>query len=879
MSEWHELGAKQVFRSLDTSDAGLAPDEAKARYNKYGANELPHKPPAGWFLILLRQFNNPFMFILIFAAVVSAAFADWVDAGVILAAIVVNTVVGFIQEYKASQALEHLRSMVKPMVRVRRENEEMVIPAGEIVPGDLLLLDAGDHVAADARIVFANTFETNEAALTGESLPITKTVDSAEAGTVLAERTCMVYAGTVITAGRGRAVVVATGLRSELGKIAKLVSETKEEQTPLQIQLGRMATWLSVLFVAVALIIFAVGVGSGRSMFEMFLTAVALAVAAVPEGLIVAVTAIFAIGMQRILHRHALIRRLIATETLGSVSVICTDKTGTITEAQMKATELVTGSQIASSEAQEQPQEALFAHTIAMLCNNTAVNRETEGLEKLEVLGSPTESALIHIALEAGLRKFRLEEEHERHFEIPFDSKHKYMATVNTWEDDSRAILLKGAPERVFDFCTQIELSGKQEKLTKDISEKLIAAAREMTERGLRVLAVAYQPTGDSTKEITEKDLAGSTFVALYGLRDPIRPDAKETIARAKSAGVRTVIITGDHPSTAMAIAKEAGVDTDEEHTMIGPDLDQLSDEEFAAQVETIRVYARVEPAHKVRIVAAWQKHGEVVSMTGDGVNDAPALKAANIGVALGTGTEVAKETADMVLLDNALTTIVAAIEQGRVIFDNIRKVTVFLLANGFSEMILVGGAVLIGLPLPLLPAQILWVNLVTDGFPSVALTTEPGEPGVMKEPPRKKTEPIMNREMKILIFIIATVADIALFGIFWYMYQSDLYTIEFIRTFIFTAVAVSSLMYIFAIKSFRRSILKTPLFNNKWLWLGVIVGFLMQLAVVTIPFLQHVFETVTLSPLHWLILLGIGSIKLIAIEVAKWIFIVRKYR
>lgn len=882
MSDWHELGTKQVLRSLDASDSGLDAEEAKVRLTKYGTNELPHKPPAGWFIILIRQFNNPFMYILIFAAVVSVAFADWIDAGVIAAAIVVNTVVGFVQEYKASQALEHLRSMVKPMVRVRRANEEMVIPAGQIVPGDLLLLDAGDHVAADARIIFANTFETNEAALTGESLPITKQVEPVEAGTVLAERTCMVYAGTVVTAGRARAVVVATGLRSELGKIAKLVSETKEEQTPLQVQLGRLAKWLSVLFVAVSLIIFAIGVGSGRSMFEMFLTAVALAVAAVPEGLIVAVTAIFAIGMQRILRRHALIRRLIATETLGSVSVICTDKTGTITEARMEATEVVTGEQIVSgvqSSGGKSTEATLLAHEIAMLCNNTAINRETEGLEKLEVLGSPTESALVQVALKAGLRKFRLEEEHERYFEIPFDSKHKYMATVNAWDGEYRAILLKGAPERLLEFCKTVRINGKDVDLTEDERTRLLDAAHEMTTRGLRVLAVAYQLTDSSTNKITEKDLPGSTFVAFYGLRDPIRPDAKETIAKAKSAGVRTVIITGDHPDTAMTIAQEVGVLADQEHTMIGPDLDQLSDEEFSAKVESINVYARVEPAHKVRIVAAWQKHGQVVSMTGDGVNDAPALKAANIGVALGTGTEVAKETADMVLLDNTLTTIVAAIEQGRVIFDNIRKVTVFLLANGFSEMILVGGAVLLGMPLPLLPAQILWVNLVTDGFPSVALTTEPGEPGVMKEPPRTKTEPIMNREMKILIFIIATVADIALFAIFWYMYQSGVYSIEFIRTFIFTAIAVSSLMYIFAIKSFRRSIFRTPLFNNKWLWLGVGVGFLMQLAVVTIPFLQHIFETVTLSWFHWLILLGIGSIKLVAIEIAKWFFIVRRYR
>ena len=848
---YHELSKTQVLRSLGSSKNGLNDKEVKARQKKHGANELPRAKTAGWLIILLRQFASPFMYILLFAAGVSLVFHDLVDAGVITAAVVVNTLVGFVQEYKASKALEHLRSLVHPVVRVRRDGSDMSIAAREVVPGDILILEAGDHVAADARMIESVSLESNESALTGESMPIVKDVEAVSAGTVLAERKSMVYAGTVITSGRGQAVVVATGVETELGKIARLVSETKEEQTPLQVQLARLAKFLTVIFVTVSLLIFVVGVVGGRSAFEMFLTSVALAVAAVPEGLLVAVTVIFAIGMQRILRRRALVRKLVATETLGSVSVICTDKTGTITEARMDATDLVAD-------------DKELAHKIALLCNDATVSDESKELEKLKVEGSPTESALLRAALSSGLVKSEVEKEHKRLFEIPFDSKYKYMATLNEWTDEKQAVLVKGAPERVLEFCSKSEQA------------KFLKQAQEMTERGLRVLAVAYKTTRQPDNQITKSDLKDLTCVGLYGLRDPIRPDAKETIKRARAAGVRTVMITGDHPDTAIAIAREAGVSSDHEHTITGPELDQMSDEEFAKQVTKIDVYARVEPAHKVRIVDAWRKHGAVVSMTGDGVNDAPALKAADIGVALGNGTEVAKESADMVLIDNALTTIVAAIEQGRVIFDNIRKVAAYLLVDSFTEMVLIGSAVLFGLPLPLLPAQILWINLITDGFPSMALTLEPGEPDVMDEPPRPRKEPILNRHMKELIFLIGILTDIGLLAIFlWLLGAHD---IEYVRTIIFTAIAIDSLLYVFAIKSFRRSIFHTNIFSNKWLVAGVIAGFLLQILAVTHPFFQHIFEIVPLHFTDWLLLIAIGCVKLVAIEIAKYFIIVKKH-
>ncbi|MFH1315603.1 MAG: HAD-IC family P-type ATPase, partial [Candidatus Uhrbacteria bacterium] len=604
---YHELSTTQVLRSLGSGrDTGLFEQEIKARQKKYGANELPKTKPAGWLIILLRQFASPFMYILLFAAVVSVFFHDYVDAGVIVAAIVVNTLVGFIQEYKASKALDHLRSLVKPIVRVRRDGSEVSIPAHAVVPGDILILQAGDHVAADARIIESISLETNEATLTGESMPIAKGTDSLAKGTVLAERSNMIFAGTVVTVGKGQAVVVDIGLKTELGKIAKLITETKEEKTPLQVQLVKLAKLLTIIFVSISVLIFFVGVFSGRSVFEMFLTSVALAVAAVPEGLLVAVTVIFAIGMQRILRRQALVRKLVATETLGSVSVICTDKTGTITMAQMEATDIVA-------------EDKDLAQTIAILCNDAVVS------EKDIVLGSPTEAALMRSALSSGLDAKELNNKHKRLFEIPFDSKHKYMVTLNEWEG-GQAVLVKGAPEKVLEFCGD----GKAAR----------AKAEEMTKQGLRVLAVAYKKINkEKKKEINKTDLHDLTFVGLFGLRDPIRPDAKETIARAAQAGVRTVMITGDHPDTAVAIAKEAGILCERNNVLTGVELDELSDEELQKKVDEISVYARVEPMHKVRIVQAWRARGEVVSMTGDGINDAPALKAADIGVALGNGT------------------------------------------------------------------------------------------------------------------------------------------------------------------------------------------------------------------------------------------------
>ncbi len=851
MSHWHELSSNQVLRSLNSRADGLSNPEVKARHEKFGPNELPREKAPGWLIILLQQFKSPFMYILLFAAAVSLFFGDLIDAGVIAAAVVVNTLVGFIQEFKASKALDHLRSLVKPVVRVRRGGSEISVSARAVVPGDILILEAGDHIAADARMIESILLETNEAALTGESLPIKKSVDSVIAGTVLAERTSMLYAGTVTTGGRGEAVVVTTGVKTELGKIALLVAETKEEDTPLQVQLARLAKFLTIIFVVVSVLIFLVGIISGRDIFEMFLTSVALAVAAVPEGLLVAVTVIFAIGMQRILRRRALVRKLVATETLGSVSVICTDKTGTITEARMAVTDMVA-------------EDKDLAHQIALLCNDAVVGDEDKELEELKVEGSPTEAALMRAALSAGLVKSELEQTYPRLDEIPFDSKYKYMATLHEWED-SQAILLKGAPERVLELC-QV-----------DDMEKLLAEAEQMTRRGLRVLAVAFRKLKTDDRQLTTDQLSELTFAGFFGLRDPIRSDAKETIAKARAAGVRTVVITGDHPDTAAAIAKEVGVGGERERIMIGPELDKLSDEELAQHVVNVDVYARVEPAHKVRIVQAWRARGEVVSMTGDGVNDAPALKAADIGVAQGNGTEVTKSIADVVLINGALTTIVAAIEQGRVIFDNIRKVTVYLLVDSFTEIVLIGSAVLMGLPLPLLPAHILWINLITDGFPSMALTLEPGEPDVMKEPPRPRKEPILNREMKILIFLIGIITDIGLLGIFLWLLGA--HEIEYVRTIIFTAIAIDSLLYVFAIKSFRHSIFHINPFSNKWLVIGVIAGFLLQVMAVSHPFFQHIFELVPLHLNDWLLLLAIACVKLVAIEVAKWFFIVKQHR
>ncbi len=854
LPDWHALSTDEVFSLLRSGASGLTAEKARKRLAKHGPNVLSRERQKRWYDVLADQFRSPLMAVLFVAAGASLALGATVDAAFIAAAMAVSGILGFVQEFHASKAMEQLRSLVRAMVVVRRDGIDSTVPAEEIVAGDIVVVSAGDRIAADMRLTESVACEANEASLTGESASIAKGTDPLMPGAAMADRSNMLFAGTSVVAGRGVGVVVATGARTELGGIARLVAETQERDTPLQIELKRLAKWLSVGVVAAVAVIFVVGIAFGRGSLEMFQMSVALAVAAIPEGLGISVTIVLAIGMRRMSGHNALTRRLIAAETLGSVSVICTDKTGTITEGEMRVDE-ITGNR-------EKTLEAM------MLCNDAVA-------EDGKARGTPTERALLDASLQAGLHPAELAKRFPRLAERPFDSIRKYMATVHG--SDGRAmIIVKGAPERVIPMCRAGD-AGRLEE------------AAALTEGGLRVIAIAvgagakgkeavgrggarpptaFDPSTLRPLEISDGDLRNLTFLGFVGLRDPLRKEAAEQIRAAREAGVRTVMVTGDHPNTARAIAEQAGIATKRDAVATGADLDSWDDAELDRRVHSVSVYARVEPRHKIRVVQAWQRRGAVVAVTGDGVNDAPALRAADVGVALGSGTEVAKEASDIVLLDNDLGSITAAIREGRVMFDNMRRSVVYLFTGGFTEIVLIGGALLFGLPLPLLAAQILWINLVTDALPNAALAFEKGEPDIMRIPPRPRGEPVFNRKMAVLLLVIGVVTDVFLFGLyFWVLGTKD---VRAAQSFMFAAVGVASVVYVFAIRSFHRSIFRLNPFSNPLLIAAVALSLGLMVLALTFPPLASVLQVAPLALSDWALLLMIGVLKLGVIETAK---------
>ncbi|MBT3230938.1 cation-translocating P-type ATPase [Candidatus Uhrbacteria bacterium] len=847
---WHAHSIADVFLAFKSSQRGISESEVKDRIDEYGLNELPRQAPKSGFKILFVQFANPLMVILIIAALISALMQEWLDTGVIIFAVLLNAVLGFIEEYKADRSMEQLKSFLPQRARVRRGGVERMIDASNIVPGDIVLLGTGDKITADGRIVLSQSLEVSEAALTGESVPVEKQKEQIKVDIGVTDRVNMLYAGTVIVAGRCEMIVTSTGVETQIGKITLLVAGVEETKTPLQEQMGHFARWLGAAVLFITLIVFAAGLIRGFELLEMIRVSVALAVSAIPEGLVVALTVILAIGMQRILKKRALVRRLVAAETLGSVSVICMDKTGTLTTGEMAIVEACDSSGSFSDKVDA------FMDLSAALWSTKDVFVDEVDNESFS--GSPTEVAIVK-ALWEDREKYELQK-CQVISEIPFNSKYKYKARVCSF-GDRKEFYVVGAPEILLERLDATDAQLKEYHLW----------LTQMIQKGLRVLLVAKQKqfSGD---QIDHEQIHDLSFIGFVGLSDPLRASARETIAKAKLAGLLPVMITGDHPDTAFYIAKEAGLIESEDQILTGAELDELDDVAFDSELEKIVVYARVLPRHKLRIVNAWKSKGMSVAMVGDGVNDAPAVKAADIGIALGSGTEVAKETADMVLLDNHFGTIVSAIEQGRAIFENIRKMVVYLLADSFSEIILIFGAIIFGLPLPILPAQILWINLVTDGFPSIALTFEKAEDGIMQEPPRKKHEPILNKEMKIIIFIIGIISDLILFAIYFYLLGQEM-DIDHIRTFIFVALGINSLFYVFAVRKFRTSVFHSNPFENMWLVFGIFVGFLFLLVPMLVPILREWFALTPLTLLEWFVLIGIAFLQLLLIELVKMVF------
>ena len=885
---WHTLPLKKVFFHLSAQPSGLSTAQAQERLKKYGPNKLPEERRLSGAAIFLTQFKSPLVYVLLAAATITTILQDFSDTIIILAAVIINVLLGFYQENKANRAISHLRKLIDLQTKVLRDGNEITLSTSQLVPGDVIFLSPGDKIPADARIISQKNLELIEAALTGESSPSEKKEGALEPGTTLADRENMIYSGTVVARGRATAVVITTGLETEIGKISALLRTTKEEPTPLQLQIAGLSRLFTLGIGAIVLLILLVGWLQGLPILEfgdntresILLIAVAVAVSAIPEGLIIVVTVILSVGMQAILKQKALVRRLIAAETLGSVSIICTDKTGTLTTGVMEVDRIITYSEdiVIKHPASYQPSEVLKDHDlitkISVLCSNAVIENPDAELEKFKVIGDPTERALLLAALQRGIQKREMEQDQPRLAEIPFDAEKKYMATLHKLDNKQNVVYLKGAPDRVLPLATKVRINGEKVTLTAAKRQELTKKFETLTERGLRLLAFAYKKI-DKNQEINlAGELNGLVFVGFIALKDPLRPEAKSALQLTRQAGIRTIIVTGDHKLTARAISQEIGFGAKEKNILEGYQLDELSDQQFSKILAKIDIYARVEPRHKLRIITAWQRRGEVVAMTGDGVNDAPALKAADIGVALGSGTDVAKETSDVILLDNNFKTIVAAVHHGRIIFDNIRKVLFYLLSDSFSSTILVIGAMALKFPLPLLPAQILWVNIINDGFPALSLTAEPGEKDVMQFKPRPKHDKILNGELKAIIFIVGVVLDFFVLLAFWYLMKFTSYSLEHIRTIIFSIIALDSLLYIFSCRSLRNSIFSISFFSNPLLLAAVVGSFILQLLAIYAPPMQVIMGTMPLTSFRdWTLILSLGFIKIFAFEITKYLF------
>jgi len=891
-STWHSMKTEEVMSALKADSRGLSREEAERRLREFGFNELKERKRVTALQIFLGQFKDIFVIMLLIAVIISIMIAwyktatttgaqgsidEYVDAITIGAIVVLNSVVGFVQEYRSEKAMEAMKKLTAPKARVLREGKEVVIPAREVVPGDIALLESGDRIAADGRLIETVDLKTDEAVLTGESTPVEKETGVIDEKTPIADRKNSVFMATHIIYGRGKAVITSTGMNTEFGKIAEMVQAVEEEETPLKQKLGRFAKKLGIIIIIVCAIIFALelyeifvirgykGTAVMENIMETFMTAVALAVSAVPEGLPAVVTVSLALGARELAKRNAIIRRLASAETLGATTVICSDKTGTLTKGEMTVRKIyvngemidVTGSgyepkgEFLRGGARINPNEdsslSLLLKT-GTLCTNATYDGKS-------VIGDTTEGALIVAAAKAGMTKEDLEKTYPRVHEVPFTSERKRMTTVHKTPEGKVFAYVKGAPEIVLERCSHVLKSDEVKKLSAKEEKTILETNEKMASDALRVLGVAYKELPNNAlekidAESAEKDLV---FVGLMGMIDPPREEAKEANQKCQQAGIKTVMITGDHKLTAVAIAKELGM-LKSDVVLTGAELDEMSDEEFEKIVEDVSVYARVSPEHKIRIVRALKKKGHIVAMTGDGVNDAPALKQSDIGVAMGiSGTDVTREAADMVLADDNFATIVNAVEGGRGIYDNIRKFSFFLLRCNFDELAIIGTFALLGLELPLTAGMILWINLVTDGGPALALTMDPPEKDVMERPPRNPNEGILHGRMASII-VTFTAQFLLTGGLFYwqyYMLPGPLTELKLAqaRTMAFLRATLQELFVVWNCRSERHNAFRVGFLSNKFLLVAVVISGLLTILV---PFIG-LFGTIVLDdPMEW---------------------------
>jgi len=895
----------EAMRELNAKTDGLSSEEVQKRLEEFGPNELKKEKRKSPIKLFLEQFTDILIIILLIATALSFAIGEAYDALVIIAIVMACAVLGFTQEYKAEKALEALRKMTAPTATVLRDGKEMQLETKDIVPGDIILLYTGDKVPADARLIEAINMKTDEAPLTGESTPVNKSVKPLPEETVVSDRRNTVFTGTVVVYGRGKAVVTSTGMTTEFGKIAKMVQVTEEEETPLEKRMAHVGKWLGILSVAVCLLVAVFGMIRGREILDMILWGISLAVAAVPEALPAVVTGALAVGMYRMARENSIVRKLPAVETLGCTSIICSDKTGTMTKGEMTVERIhVNGNTVKVAGVGYTPQgDFLFEDKkcdpaeenelrvllkAATLCNDSKLEK-AEG--RWTVKGDPTEGALVVAAAKAGLWKEEIGKEEPRVNEIPFSSERKLMSTVHELSNGDKMAYMKGAPEIVLERCTKIYANGKTLNLTDRIRKQLLSVNEAMAIQALRNLGFAYKELPGSKSSFDEEDEKGFVFLGIMGMIDPPREEVKDAIYMCNEAGIKVVMVTGDHRLTAIAVAKALNLIGENENeqgkVLTGAELDKLGDEEFGKSVENLVIYARVSPEHKVRIVKALREKGHICAMTGDGVNDAPALKIADIGVAMGiTGTEVTKEASDMVLTDDNFATIVRAVREGREIYDNIKKYLTYLLRCNIMEILVMFIAMMItpdplydissGIVPPaiaLTTIQILWVNLTTDGLPAIALGVDPGDPDLMERKPRDPNESVFTRDVKVYLSAVPVLMTVLLLGgyIFYQPWISEHNLVE-ARTQLFTAIVIMELANALNARSLKYTIFKVGVFKNKFLWLAILSSLGLQLMVLYIPALHGIFRVTYPEPFDWAVAIAFTLIVFFSLEIGKYI-------
>lgn len=877
--EFYTEKLEDCFKELNSSQNGLTNAQLESNLSKFGKNEFAKTKKKSWIEMLTGQFTQFVMLLLIAAGAVSAYFGDVIDAAFIFLAVVLNGIFGFIQEYKAEKSLEALKSLVSPKARVIRNGHETQIPSVDLVPGDIIILEEGDKIPADARLISSNNLEVNESALTGESMPVQKNANwTSKAKEALADRLNYAYMGTIVVKGNAKALVTNTGNNSEFGKIAKQVSEQEDEKTPLEVKLDDLGKNLGIISIVACIFIFIIGVIYGNPLFSMFLTSVSLAVAAIPEGLPAVVTITLALGMQRMVKRNAVVRKLTAIETLGSTTVICTDKTGTLTKNEMTVEKVVFDNteinvtngafELNSKQYDAKKLEKLL--TCSALCNNATVKEENG---KILTLGDPTEAALLVAARKGQIEKKELTNYKFLH-EFSFDSHRKMMSVL--YETKGKNVLfVKGAAEQVLELCTNVETIKGEKKLTKLQLQEIERQNQTLASQAMRVIALAYRELPAKTPALNqntlEKDL---TFLGFAGIIDPARPEAKEAVALCKEAGIRVIMITGDNPLTAHAIASELGIQNSSE-VISGLQIDELSDDELAAKARNVNVFARVSPAHKLRIVDALKKDGEIVAMTGDGVNDAPALKRADVGIAMGiSGTEVAKEASKMVLLDDNFASIVHAVREGRIIFENISKAVKYLLSSNAGVLLTVLITTIAKLPAPLAVAQILWINMVTDSFPALALGADPGDKHTMKKPPRNPEEQVISIKHLPKLTANAILLTICALTAFLIGLTQSL---VIATTMTFCTIVLYRLISSISMRSDDETILELGIFTNPYLILAVIIAGTIQYLLTILPIANEFLYTTPLSNQQWLLVVLLSLTGLVFLETWKVMAKLRK--